>query len=243
MHVLVPTYKKPEQFEKCKEALDKQTLTTFVLESREDEKSEGFTANVNHLLRKALATGTRYAVVLNQDCYLRPTALERIYAFMQAHPKCAIAGIRQLSSLNEDQIIHGGTYECFPAGRHMGGKVSAGDCALNKQVPWVNGACLVVRLDAVREFGLMDETMRMFASDADWSYTARARGWETWYIADAECVHEQGVSKDMSPKMQKTFEVDMIHFRSKWVDGDLYRDLSLEIFTEEAVCEEPVGVP
>jgi GT2 family glycosyltransferase len=93
---------------------------------------------------------------------------------------------------------------------------------------------MVVRLDAIMEIGLMDETMKMFGSDADWSYTARARGWETWYIADAVCVHEQGVSKTMDEKMTKTFEKDMIAFRSKWIDGELYRDLSLEIFPEEA---------
>jgi GT2 family glycosyltransferase len=197
---------------------------------------------VNHLLRLVLRDpSSAFAVVLNQDCYLKPEALERIYNFMLKHPKCAIAGIKQLSSTNEDQIIHGGTYECFPAGRHVGGKVSHGDCTANKQVPWVNGACMVVRLEALQDFGIMDETMKMFASDADWSYTARARGWETWYIADAECVHEQGASQTMDTKMQKVFEKDMLTFRSKWVDGDLYRDLSLEIFSEEDVCEEVVA--
>jgi GT2 family glycosyltransferase len=102
---------------------------------------------------------------------------------------------------------------------------------------------MVVRLDAVQEFGLMDETMKMFASDADWSYTARARGWQTWYIADAVCVHEQGASQSMDPKMQKVFEHDMIVFRCKWVDGDLYRDLSMEVFEPEEVCEEVVEIP
>jgi len=38
--------------------------------------------------------------------------------------------------------------------------------------------------------------------------------------------------------MQKIFESDMLTFRSKWVDGDLYRDLSLEIFSEEDVCDD-----
>lgn len=244
MFVLVPTYKKPEQFEKCKAALKEQTYNTWILEHREDETGEGFTKNVNHLLRRAIRLGgSAFAVVLNQDCYLKPGALERMYKFMLKHPKCAIAGIKQLHSSNEDRIIHGGTYECFPAGRHAGGYVSRGDCSVNKPVPWVNGACMIVRLEALQEFGLMDETMKMFASDADWSYTARARGWETWYIADAECVHEQGVSQTMDPKMQKVFEMDMLAFRAKWVDGDLYRDLSLEIFTEEDVCEEVVASP
>lgn len=239
MKVLIPAYKKPEQLAKCKEALGQQHRSDLDLEVREDEKGEGFTKNVNTLLKGFFSAEYVYAVILNQDCYLRPNALETMYNFMQQHPRCAIAGIKQLSSDNEDLIIHGGTLECYPAGRHEGGRISQGDCSVNKQVPWVNGACMIVRFEAILEIGLMDETMKMFASDADWSYTARARGWETWYIANAVCVHEQGVSKSMDLQMQKTFEKDMLAFRSKWVDGDLYRDLSMEIFTEE-VCNEEV---
>jgi GT2 family glycosyltransferase len=169
-------------------------------------------------------------VVLNQDVYLQEDALEKMISFMDAHPKCAIAGIKQLSSQNPDHIIHGGTLECFPAGRHEGGLVSRGDCAVSKQVPWVNGACMIVRLKAILEFGLMDESMKMFCSDADLSLTARARGWECWYIAEAVCIHEQGVSKSMDQKMQKVFEADSIALRDKWITGELYKDLTLEIF-------------
>ena len=239
MIVLVPTYKKPEQVEKCKAALAEQTFKDFDMEFREDHGGEGFTSNVNHLLKKTIQQGqSAFALILNQDCFLRPNTIEVLRDFMLKHPCCAIAGVKQLSSDDEDKIIHGGTYECFPAGKHAGGLVSRGDCSANKQVPWVNGACMMVRLEAIQEIGLLDCTMKMFASDADWSYTARARGWECWYIADAECVHEQGISQSMDEKMQKIFESDMLTFRSKWVDGDLYRDLSLEIFSEEDVCDD-----
>ncbi len=230
--VVIPFYKREDQLDKCLEAIgsDGQALTVD-----DSNRGLGFTKTVNEGVKPLIPfyESDPYALVLNQDCYLMPGAIEKMVSFMNAHPKCAIAGIKQLSSNNEDHIIHGGTYECFPAGRHEGGQVSRGDCTENKQVPWVNGACMIVRLEAILEIGLMDETMKMFGSDADWSYTARARGWECWYIADAVCVHEQGASKSMDEKMHKTFEKDMLAFRSKWVDGDLYRELSLEVFPGE----------
>lgn len=238
--VIIPFYKNKEQLEKCNASVLEQIgpFRTKVID--DSETGNGFTITVNKGLKDVLGHYSwskeecqgehDYALILNQDCYLKPDAIEKMVAFMDSHPRCAIAGIKQLSSENEDVIIHGGTLECFPAGRHEGGYVSRGDCSESKQVPWVNGACMVVRLEAVLEFGIMDESMKMFGSDADWSYTARARGWECWYIADAVCVHEQGVSKTMDPAMTKTFEKDMIAFRSKWIDGELYRDLSLEIF-------------
>lgn len=228
--VIIPFFKKQEQLEKCKKALSANGIHfPFIVD--DSESGNGFTKTVNKGMKVQFydADGN-YAVILNQDCYLKPDAIEKMVAFMDAHPKCAIAGIKQLSSENEDVIIHGGTLECFPAGRHEGGLVSRGDCNFSKQVTWVNGACMIVRLEAILEIGLMDENMKMFGSDADWSFTARARGWECWYIAEAVCVHEQGVSKSMSPEMQKQFEYDMTHFRDKWLNGELYKDLALEIF-------------
>lgn len=229
---LIPYYKNADQLEKCKKALECQL--SYVRIEDDSETGNGFTKTVNKLLREhAICKVPRtYAIILNQDCYLKPDAAEKMVSFMDAHPKCAIAGIKQLSSQNEDHIIHGGTYEAFPAGRHEGGLVSRGDCAVSKQVPWVNGACMIVRLEAILDTGLMDENMKMFGSDADWSYTARARGWQTWYIADAVCIHEQGASKSMDTKMQRIFERDMLYFRFKWVDGDLYRELVSEVFLE-----------
>jgi GT2 family glycosyltransferase len=229
--VIIPFYKNKEQLDKCLKALSESSHTVECYTKDDSSKASGFTKTVNRGLKDLIASGWNGgALVLNQDCYLKPDAIEKMVAFMDAHPKCAIAGIKQLSSQNPDQIIHGGTLECFPAGRHEGGLVSRGDCSESKQVPWVNGACMIVRLEAILEIGLMDENMKMFGSDADWSYTARTRGWETWYIADAECVHEQGVSQSRTPEMEKIFERDMLYFRDKWLTGELYKDLSLEVF-------------
>jgi GT2 family glycosyltransferase len=241
--VIIPFYKNKEQLEKCQKALEGQAVRVEVFD--DSEFGNGFTKAVNYGLRTLLRHDEwakresllgfgpkaewKYAIALNQDCYLKPDAIEKMVSFMDAHPRCAIAGIKQLSSKDEDFIIHGGTFECFPAGRHEVGRVSRGECDVSKQVPWVNGACMIVRLEAILEIGLMDENMKMFGSDADWSLTARARGWETWYIANAVCVHEQGVSQSRTAEMEKTFERDMIAFRSKWIDGDLFRELTLEV--------------
>lgn len=229
--VLIPFHKNEEQLAKCKKALEGQI--EYVKHLDDSATGHGFTKTVNILISEhCMPTNLNegFAIILNQDCYLKPDAIEKMVTFMQAHPKCAIAGIKQLSSQDPDHIIHGGTYECFPTGRHEGGLVSRGDCNESKQVPWVNGACMIVRLEAIAEIGLMDPNYKMFGSDADWSYTARQRGWETWYIAEAECVHEQGASKGLDEKMSKVFEADMRYFRDKWITDDCFRELSMEVF-------------
>ena len=89
---------------------------------------------------------------------------------------------------------------------------------------------MIVRKEAILDIGLMDKNYKLFGSDSDWSYTARARGWETWYVADAVVEHEQGISGGGDEKASQQLSLDMLYFRSKWLDGDLYKELTMEIF-------------
>jgi GT2 family glycosyltransferase len=83
-------------------------------------------------------------------------------------------------------------------------------------------------MEAVIEIGLMDEGMLMIGSDSDWCYTARARGWEVWYVAEAEVVHEAGVSSKPTAAMQPIFKNDMDYWRDKWIGSALHTRLFAE---------------
>lgn len=232
---IIPAYKNPEQLVKCKEAIANIELPDGILTCTtlvdNNDVNIGFTKAINIGMREAIWNGDDFAIALNQDCYLAPDALKNIIAFMDANPNCAIAGIRQVSNENPDHIIHAGCAEAYPYGRHISGFISKGECLSNKRVPWVNGACMVVRVSSVVDFGLMDESMFLVGSDSDWCYTARARGFDVCYIADASCVHEQGVtSSGNDDTIQKLMYMDMITWRNKWVGTDLYRELTMEIF-------------
>lgn len=236
--VVIPFYKNKEQLHRCLAALATQVDKKDIFIVDDSETSYGFTIAVNDGLKKTLAY--TYTVILNQDCYLAPDAINAMVKFMDAHPRCAMAGIKQLSSHNTDEIIHGGTAECFPLGMHYTGFVSKGQCNVSCQVPWVNGACMIVRMQATIDFGLMDVNLKMFYSDSDWGYTARARGWECWYISDAVCVHEKGASNfnlaDKESFFTKIFEADQKYFVDKWMNGVLYRTLD-EMFNAPSVTK------
>lgn len=232
---IIPAYKKPEQLTKCKMAIADLDLPEDVLTDisviDNNEVNIGFTKAINVGMREAVVENDFLAVVLNQDCYLAPDALINIVKFMDQNQSCAIAGIKQIHSDNPDLVIHGGGLEAYPYGRHESGYISMGECSVNKRVPWVNGACMVVRISSVIDFGLMDESMFLIGSDSDWCYTARARGFDVCYIADASCVHEQGVSSGSeNPEIQKLMYMDMLAWRNKWVGTDLFRELTMEIF-------------
>ncbi len=221
--VLIPTYKNTEKVAKCKEA-----ISNYPHVAHEDTLGKGFTSNVNYLLKEFMKGKAEYAVVLNQDCYLKDGAIDAMVEFMDNHPQCGVAGIKQLATDNPDRIIHGGTKDCFPTGIHEVGSVSKNDCSKSKKVPWVNGAVMIFRKEALQEVGLLDPNMAMFGSDSDISYRMRSFNWECWYIAEAECFHDWGVSKEPDAKMKKRFFLDMLAFRDKWIGTELYRNLASE---------------
>jgi hypothetical protein len=222
---IIPVYKDYEQRDRCVAAMTKQTVPVEVFEHDNTTNNIGFTKAANLGLREAHRRGCRFAMVINQDCYAEPDAVERLIELMDAHPSCAIAGPMQVAAETPDAIVHTGCIVAYPFGRHRGGgSRTKGDFSQDEQVPWVNGACMFARMDAVLEFGLMDENMFLIGSDSDWCLTARLRGWEVWYSAKACVLHEGGVTTALPAiSTQRIFQNDMDYFRRKWVGTVAHR--------------------
>jgi len=216
---IIPFYKRSDQLEQCLAALAASThpIEAFVVDNNTENK--GFTKACNLGLRESMRRGHTYAILLNQDCYVSQDAVEKAVAFMRSHPRCAVAGPKQMSAEDPDLIVHGGCTEAFPVGQHLTGRASRKDCAVSRPMPWVNGACMVVRVDALYETGLMDEGFFLIASDADFCFAARQRGWEVWYCAESVVFHEGGGVSSKQPTLDLVayFNADQLHFRDKWV--------------------------
>lgn len=240
---IIPFYKDKRQLDLCTAAIAKQDEPTEPWIHDNSTSNLYYTKAENLGLKYALSKGYEFAIVGTQDVYLRPTAVSGMVQFMREHPRCAICGPRQVLASDEDFVIHAGCTIAYPAGQHISGKKSAGAGAASRTVPWVNGACMFARMEAIVEIGLMDENMLMLGSDSDWCYTARARNWEVWYCADGECIHEVGVSaRGGSPELIKIFQADMLYWRDKWVGSRLFAKLAMEFnFTNMKDAPFPAG--
>ncbi len=230
---IIPVFGKPEQVKKCIESIGnlKTDYNVSIHEHDNNKDNIGFTAAINEGLL-GYSDNVDYAVVLNQDCYVKPDFIEEAVDFMEKHPECFIAGAKQLSSDDEDLIIHGGCTTAFPEGRHIVGRVSLKSCEKDRQMPWVNGACMIVNMSLLPIVGLMDPNFFLIGSDSDWCYTARQRGLEVWYMSKAVVVHEQGISsKKGSKDLEYKKLIDMTYFRDKWIMDGAFTELSQEIFS------------
>jgi GT2 family glycosyltransferase len=225
--VVIPAYKNGHQLEECIAHLKDQTIPVEIFVRDNSEDNIYFTAAVNEGIRKYLNEDCDYILILNQDMYLQPNAVEVMVAFMDSHPQCGIGTPLQLHSENPHYVVCAGCYNAFPAGKALHGDLSR--FAEDEPIPWGNGACMIFRKKMIQEIGLLDKNLVFIGSDSDYCFTARSRGWQIWRIAGARGIHEHGASGAVSdPDITKLKLNDMVYFGEKWLTGELYRELAYE---------------
>ena len=161
----------------------------------------GFAANANAGIR-ALTRG-RYALLLNPDVIAIPGLLDRLVAFMDAHPRAGIAapqlfnddgtmqpncrrfptpGTLALRALRVDEV-----WKSARVRRYLMEDERRGSA----EVDWVTGALLVVRRAAIETVGGLDQSYFLYWEDLDWCYRMRQAGWSVYHVPEARAIHSQ----------------------------------------------------
>ncbi len=161
----------------------------------------GFGAACN---RAIVRTSAPYVYLLNSDAELKDGALREIVRFMEAHPRCGIAGSRiydrdgrLAESCGEFDTWTGAFLrssawgEWPPLRRYANGaSLRAFDYASPRRVDLVIGAALAVRREVFRTAGPFDERFFLYHEEVDLAHRARDAGWETWFVPASEAIHE-----------------------------------------------------
>jgi GT2 family glycosyltransferase len=63
-----------------------------------------------------------------------------------------------------------------------------------REVPFLSGACLMVRRRAISDVGPLDERFRMYTEDVDWCMRMREAGWSIVFLPTATITHLGGKS-------------------------------------------------
>ena len=246
--VIIPFYKHQDQLDRCLEHLNKQSLEVEVFIRDNNTDNVYFTKAINQGIRTYLSQDCQYMMILNQDMYLEPTAIEEMIAFMDAHPKCGIGSALEILKNHPQQHAAGGGLDLFPLGVRSVAPVS--QFQHDEQILWASGSCLMLRKRMIQEIGLWDENFVFIHSDGDYCLTARSRGWEVWRIGKAVGHHELGTTGNTDNLNIELLKVkDVVHFSRKWLSGDLYRHLSYDgakctpEFIQETVQESRRKIP
>jgi hypothetical protein len=165
-------------------------------------ENRGFAAANNVALARARG---RYVLLLNPDAELRPASLGRMVAYMDAHARVGICGPRI-------EFPDGRFQSCGYAYPTLVGEIRqsrrldrlfryvVGDDdppaapTVPGPVDWVDGACLLIRREAVEQIGLLDEQYFLYAEELDWCRRAWGHGWQVFALPDVTVIHHQGQS-------------------------------------------------
>jgi N-acetylglucosaminyl-diphospho-decaprenol L-rhamnosyltransferase len=170
-----------------------------------NERNEGFARASNQGLR--LARG-RHVLLLNSDTEVLDDALERMVAFLDAHPRYGAVAPRLVHPDGRTQrtvqafpnlwtpLFFGTPLErWFPRSRELERYFLRGwDQESSADVEQPPAACLLVRREVLERVGPFDEELWLFFNDVDLSRRMRAAGFETRYLAEARVLHHVGAS-------------------------------------------------
>ena len=162
----------------------------------------GYCGGNNLVLREAVKSDAPICII-NPDVHLPDLrALRSLYDTLQIHPDLAAVApaIRTLDGyleytdseidLARAWIVHTGTHVIqWPA-----------DASALVEMPWIDGACWMLRPAAVREIGLLDERFFLCSEEVDWCLRAVTAGWKVGVFRGVEVGHRRSSSFATSSK-------------------------------------------
>ncbi|OGD86943.1 hypothetical protein A2Z23_01615 [Candidatus Curtissbacteria bacterium RBG_16_39_7] len=169
----------------------------------------GFSKACNQAIKKAKG---KYILLLNPDTVLERDTLAEMVSFMDKNPKIGVATCRvELPNVEIDWASHRGfptpwrsfTYfsrlsKLFPGSRIFGGyHFEHEDLQKPHEIDSPCGAFYLVKSEAIKKIGLLDEDYFIFAEDLDWSYRIKNAGYKIFYYPKVKIIHHKGAASGM----------------------------------------------
>jgi GT2 family glycosyltransferase len=155
----------------------------------------------------------RYLCLVNSDVKVLPHCISQLVDYCEANPKVGMVGPRVLGGDGKLQR----TCRGFPSLWNMFCRALAldalfpGNKAFNgyklyhwkqdslQQVDILTGCFWMIRRDALKQVGLLDEDFFMYGEDMDWCKRFWKKRWPVVFVPSAEAIHYGGASSSNSP--------------------------------------------
>ena len=180
------------------------------------KRNVGFAGGNNLALTETLAnvppdaTRTeRSVLLLNSDCFVEIDTIQKTSRFLDDHPEAGAVGPKLVLRTGELDLACrrsfptpssafyklSGLARKFPKSQRFARyNLTYLDPDKVAEVDSVVGAYMHVRLAAIDDAGLLDESFFMYGEDLDWAFRIKERGWKVFYYPDASALHYKGAS-------------------------------------------------
>jgi N-acetylglucosaminyl-diphospho-decaprenol L-rhamnosyltransferase len=146
-----------------------------------------------------------YVLLINPDAFVSPDTLEKTIAYMGAHPRCGILGVRLVDQHGVLQpscryaptplnlfAERTGLQWLFPGLRMVDDMRWAHDAV--RECDWVPGCFYLVRKQLIDEIGLFDPRFFLYYEEVDHCLAAKRAGWQVVFYPHTAVMHIGGES-------------------------------------------------
>ena len=188
-----------------------------------NENNVGFGRANNQLLEHVRS---EYVLLLNTDAFVSPDTIAKTVAYMDAHPRCGILGVRLTGSdgdlqpsrrsfptplntfLRRTGLLH---WAGVPAARHD----IEEDHATEAECDWVPGCYYLVRRQVLDDVGLFDPRFFLYFEEVDHCRRAREAGWTVTYLPSTSVVHLGGESAKSVSGLDHGRQISVLQIESE----------------------------
>lgn len=174
------------------------------------------------------STSAPYILLLNSDARLTAQAFQSLRNCLEKNERCGAAGCGlisesgvELSNTRNFLTPWNQAFETagikFRSRRFRRSYQPSLDRTLvDCSVDWIDGACLMLRREALDEVGLFDEQFFMYSEDEDLCFRLEAGGWLVCYCGAGTVVHHGAASSERHRlDMLRHFYLSQMLFLSK----------------------------
>jgi GT2 family glycosyltransferase len=152
----------------------------------------GFAGGSNVAIRRALAEGADYVLLLNNDAVLAPDCLAELVRVARDDRRVAAVGAKVLAMKPGGQLwMAYGRVTYRAALVKLVGQGEIDDCRLDEvcDVDFVPGCAMLLSRHALETVGFLDNRFFAYHEDVDWCTMARDRGFRVVFAPRAEIAH------------------------------------------------------
>ncbi|MFH1800889.1 MAG: glycosyltransferase family 2 protein [Candidatus Omnitrophota bacterium] len=148
----------------------------------------------------------KYLLLLNSDTKILEPVFDRFVQYMEAHSEAGCIGPQHVGGNGRHQISYGKFPGLFSEvlRKIVDYQIALDDpnirgylaeyCSTEREVDWLSGSCLLLRREALRQAGLLDETFFMYFEDIDLCRRLRDHRWKIVYCPMSKILHYSGQS-------------------------------------------------
>lgn len=144
---------------------------------------------------------TEFALLVNPDAVVEAEAVRELVAAAERYPDAAILGPALLTAEGKVELSH--NLDLFSQTRHRkradAHLVPEGDLCAG----FLSGAVMLLRMDAIHQFGGFDPDIFLFYEDTELCLRAVRAGWSLVHVPSARVTHLGGGSSRPSPRIDR----------------------------------------